>query len=1087
MKRRHRHEAISASAGSGKTFQLAHRYLWLLSEGVAPQAIVALTFSRKAAGEIFNSIVTYLLEAASIPEKARLTGERIGKPEFGRNDFMHLLKRLMAELKGLQIGTLDSFIIAALRAFALDLGLPPEFELFHEEGSAGLDAHRELLSTLFDHHQVSREEQDRLLNAFKEATFGLEEKGLTGNLLTFIGTYRDTYRALPRQEAWGQSASIWPEGAPWLEPVEDLGKAADDFKVFLENSGVPKSFKGKMKGVVDACLEYSDRAPWDKRLGSAIFQRLLAQSPGMERDGAVISYSRREYTFEASQGAQLHKLVSHVAGIELKKVLLKTRGIYRFLDLYERYYEEKIRSQGRLTFADTQYALAAASGEPGRGAGLTSQCDKEGGLFIGHRMGLELEHWLLDEFQDTSDLQWNVLSGLADEILKDETGRRSFFYVGDIKQAIYGWRGGNARLLGKILAQYQGLIEERPLDISFRSQAPVIEMVNGVFGELPEALLPAETVSDWNRLWRPHAWNRDAGVVKPAYAGVLEPIYSPDNGKPSEEDRYRLAASLLEEMQPLSRGLDVAVLAYTNRKVKEITHYLRQACKEMKIIQEGLAPLRENSVVSLFLSLVTYAAHPGDSLAWHHLRMSPLGRYLDERGHEGRDWPIKLLGEIENSGFRAFIRAWGERLNSSAPLDEFGKNRLDDLIAAAGEFDQNNERDCNAFLRFVNDYNTHESAAKNAVRVMTINQSKGLGFDVVLLPDLQPVKTKEGALRNGLLTGCDPSTDRADWVLKMPNRLIAEHEPLLSRHLQQGRARACFEELCKFYVALTRAKRGLYVITSYPGDNSKAITPAALLKQQLLGDPKPVEGPTATIGGRDFVCLLEIGEREWYRKVADRSSRKEASFPVEIPASFSQVPSRRRRLMRVSPSMVAGHKRNAGTLFSRDGRENLDLGTAVHALFEQVAWIEDIEVEAIMEQWLSGVFAESPVRRKSAEQFRQAVAFPQVRRALSRPEGKVDLWREKRFEVVLGNQWVSGVFDRVVIERDSTGRPVRATVLDYKSHALTGEEDLTPLVAHYRPQMALYGRALSGMTGLPSEAIKLSLLFTHTGKVCEVA
>ncbi|HUV52709.1 MAG TPA: UvrD-helicase domain-containing protein, partial [Dehalococcoidia bacterium] len=82
------HEAISASAGSGKTFQLAHRYIWLLANGVNPDRITALTFSRKAAGEIFDSVIKYLCEAASSPEQARKTGGRIGKPEFEQDDFL---------------------------------------------------------------------------------------------------------------------------------------------------------------------------------------------------------------------------------------------------------------------------------------------------------------------------------------------------------------------------------------------------------------------------------------------------------------------------------------------------------------------------------------------------------------------------------------------------------------------------------------------------------------------------------------------------------------------------------------------------------------------------------------------------------------------------------------------------------------------------------------------------------------------------------------------------------------------------------------------------------------------------------------
>jgi ATP-dependent helicase/nuclease subunit A len=99
----------------------------------------------------------------------------------------------------------------------------------------------------------------------------------------------------------------------------------------------------------------------------------------------------------------------------------------------------------------------------------------------------------------------------------------------------------------------------------------------------------------------------------------------------------------------------------------------------------------------------------------------------------------------------------------------------------------------------------------------------------------------------------------------------------------------------------------------------------------------------------------------------------------------------------------------------------------------------------------------------------------------------VELWREKRFEIVLGREWVTGSFDRVVLRRDVAGRLLGADILDYKSNQVEGDEALHETAEHYRPQLDLYARALSRMLGLPAKAIGRHLLFTHPARVITLA
>ncbi|MBL7120143.1 MAG: UvrD-helicase domain-containing protein, partial [Dehalococcoidia bacterium] len=1073
------HQAIAASAGAGKTFQLAHRYMRLLANEVRPDQINALTFSRKAAGEIFDSIVKYLREAAVSAEQARKTGELIGKPEFGQAHFLRLLRTLLVNLHRLHVSTLDSFTVGVIRTFPMELGISTDLQLLDNDGAAAKSARQEALDRIFDNRYVDAVAQRQFLEAFKQATFGQEEKGLERSLGTFIGDYHSYYQVLPAPDAWGLQDVIWPGGSPWLAVVDDVNAVADDLEALLAKDRLSDSVRGRWHTFIDAVRRFDAGSSWTRDV-EYLFGKLVDDIEGLRHGNATVRIDKTDCDLSSEEGRLALVLLTHVMKTELGTALEKTRGIYRVLDQYEQVYDDVVRRQGKLTFTDAQYLLTAANSYSG-GSLLSRAVGEEARLYIDYRLDCKLDHWLLDEFQDTSDLQWEVLRNLADEILQDTTGQRSFFYVGDVKQAIYGWRGGNARLFGKILEQYPGQIEQVPLNTSFRSCQPVIDTVNRVFGHVAGSELLAGAITEWQKIWEVHQCQEDV-VPQHGYVGLLEPPCEGGEVKPTDGDRYRVVARLLKEIDPLSRGLSVVILVRTNKSGKEVVNFLRGECQGMNIVHEGRAAIKDNPVVSLLLSLVKFAAHPGDAFAWRHLEMSPIGECLAEERLDRDNLPLALLREIQMSGFQALIRHWGRRLDGAHPLDGFGRKRLEDLIGAAGEFDVSGSHDCNAFLRFVDNYEIDELAADDAVRVMTIHQAKGLGFDMVILPDLQG-RGMTGGGQLDFVTARDPGTSRPVWAFKMPRRIIAKNESVLTTQVQASDETACFEELCLLYVALTRARQALYIITSFRGKTATAVTAAAFLKAQLTGEAKPVDGEQVTINGEEFVCLYEAGESGWYTRAPQREQPVEPAGLRELPRDFGRQSSHRRRLVRVSPSERAEGEQTAGSLFARDVRDSREFGKAVHELFEKVSWIGEADVEELIGEWRQRSPVAEDVKQMAVEHFRRALACAEVRQALSRSEGDVDLWREKRFDIVLDDQWVTGVFDRVAIVRGRDGKPLRATVLDFKSDEIASDAELTEAAERYRSQLLLYGSALSRMLELDPSQVRLRLLFTHPGRV----
>ena len=1073
------HKAISASAGSGKTFQLAHRYIELMARGVEPDRIIALTFSRKAAGEIFDSVVRYLCQAASSPETALRTAELIQKRDTGQREFLQILRRLLESLHRLHIGTLDSFTVGVAKTFPLELGIPPHFQLLGEEGTAG-GVRQEVLSRVFSQREANQSARSGFLQAYKQATFGREEKGLEVQLDEMIKQNRSCYQVLPEAAAWGREDCIWAM-PPWWKDPGDVEATAAHLLDLLQQDGLSESSMQRWRTFVDTVRRFGTGSTWPAAI-NYLFGKLSEDIESLRAGDLSFKMDRASQQLSREECRLALALMAHIMRTEIIVALQRTQGIYGVLDLYEDFYDAMMRSHGRLTFTDIQYLLTAGNRASG-GSVISRQPSAEARLYIDYRLDCKLDHWLLDEFQDTSDLQWEVLRNLADEILQDGSGRRSFFYVGDTKQAIYGWRGGNARLFSQILDRYEGLIELSRLNTSFRSCQAVIDTVNAVFRDMP-AGLPEGAVAQWQRSWQEHRCEKGA-VPADGYAAVIEPSSDEGSVKPEAEDRYRIVARLLQEIDPLSKGLSAAVLVRSNKSGEEIVDYLRRECGGMRIIHEGRAFISDNPVVSVLLALVQFAAHPGDTFAWRHLEMSPLQQYFIGQGLNRNNLPLTLLRELQADGFQTLIQQWGSRLQAAHPLDDFGRKRLGELTNAAIEFDQTSSRDCNSFLRFMEDYEIHDLAASEAVRVMTIHQSKGLGFDIVVLPDLQSDNMAGGG-QPGLVLARDPDLGRPLWALQMPRRIVAESDDVLKEQLKAADETASFDALCLLYVAMTRARQGLYIITSFQGKTAQTLTAAAFLKRQLTGDPKPTKGKPFRIGQEEAVCLYETGNPDWHAMGLETVKPPARIEAAQLPPEFSRQPSMRRRLVRVQPSQRPEISQRASLLFAPYARDARDLGTAVHQLLQEVTWIDEVDMEGLVAEWSASSPLREDLKQRAVGLFHRAIGASAIRRVLARPPGNVFLWREKRFEIVIGNRWVSGAFDRVVVLRDQKGKALGATVLDFKSDEVPDDAAVKALTTQYRSQMESYRSALSRMLGLGVAKVDSRLVFVQPGKVVDL-
>jgi ATP-dependent exoDNAse (exonuclease V) beta subunit len=1035
---------ILASAGSGKTYQLTNRYVQLLAGGAGPGRIAALTFTRKAAGEFFDEILGKLARAAADPGFAATLAADIGRRDLAPADFAGMLRSVVDAMHQLNLGTLDGFFARVVRAFSLELGLGGDFEILPEQ-AVNLERRRALRQLFAPSSGVPGKARRDFIEAFKRATFGSEEKSLGRLIDEFVGRNIEVYLAAPRESRWGQAGAIWPAGCPWLDAKGGREAAARELE-----AGLPwETFaKGQETRWRDFFLELRGWEP------GAVLPKPVAYIVNSTLDvwpeAETLMVERKRLSLPAPAASALRRLVAAVVGLELDRRLEMTKGLFAVLQAYEEVYDSTVRRTGRLTFADLQRLLLP----DGPDGALPLSCRPGGDerLFIDWRLDAQIEHWLLDEFQDTSFGQWSVLRNLIDETVQDPTGSRSFFYVGDAKQAIYAWRGGDSRLFREIHDHYNkaspGVIQVEHLEVSHRSGLAVIAMVNRVFRDAGafRRLFPAETADRWTGEWRDHE------SAKPDLAGVAELRTAGDKA-----GRLDATLGILRETDPLARGLAAAVLVRTNEMASELAEHLRKGGFRA-VAESDLRVGSDNPLTAGLVALFQVAAHPGDAAAWGHVGMTPLRAVLDEQGITDREGlSVHLLREVHAFGFERTIGRWLDLLEPRLKTDdEFSRERGRQFAEAGRRFDGTGSRDLAEFAEFAGEYTVRDAESAGIIRVMTVHKAKGLGFDLVILPDLEG--NSLDIRRREHLAVHKAANRSVDWVLQLPGQDIWRKDPVLAAYAREAEADACYENLCLLYVAMTRAKRALYVITEPVGKSKSHNFPRLL--QETLGE------------------AWSAGDPSWHEGVPRVDSTDAGREGRRVQAGV-RMPRAPRRPARRPSGERAGEVVGAAVLFAAEPEGAAAFGAAVHALLAEVEWGGTVpEAGSFEDSWRKRGVDAGILGVVSA-----CLREPGFASVWREPAGRSEVWRERSFEAVLDGAWVTGVFDRVIVERDEAGRPTAVRVFDFKTDGIAGAGELSAAAERHRPQLELYRRAAGVLAGISPSAVEAGIVFTHPLKI----
>ena len=320
-----------------------------------------------------------------------------------------------------------------------------------------------------------------------------------------------------------------------------------------------------------------------------------------------------------------------------------------------------------------------------------------------------------------------------------------------------------------------------------------------------------------------------------------------------------------------------------------------------------------------------------------------------------------------------------------------------------------------------------------------------------------------------------------DWVLAKPKKFLQEADPFLSGMLTNDEEASAFESLCKFYVGMTRPARALYLFSEPYNPKSSSKNFIYLLNDTLSMDStieqEVIDKTNRLTGQREggFELAYCSGSPEWW---AEREANLPQREERELVDRGNFGKRKYRNLSKSRPSDKEQRGVEATELLGIQANTGKELGTQVHALFENVEWWEK---KADLSKWLEQ--QGKGTSKQAMDIFSRAMADPEVKKIFSLPAQKTEVWRERSFAYQKEGKMVQGIFDRVVLSLSESDEIMAAEIIDFKTDRPGKDVGLDQLVDRYRGQLESYRSALVRLTGLPENKIRMTLLFTSMPQI----
>ncbi|MGI6323457.1 MAG: UvrD-helicase domain-containing protein [Bacteroidales bacterium] len=860
----------SASAGSGKTFRLAGIYLsHLFRSKNNYRKILAVTFTNKATAEMKGRILDQLHALASGKRSeylAELMKETGKNEDLIRKEAEQILFNILHDFSRFSVCTIDAFFQKILRSFAREVGLHSGFNI-------ALD-HTMILSTAVDNMIASSADDPELQSWLKDYVIENLDQERSWNLKNGIirlsdELFREKFKILSeaeidklrnKQYLLGYIRNLSSLIENFEQNLIDFGKECDriftehvltDDMFFQKGKGIPVYIRNLKAGSAgppgSAVLEILKDPPrWST--GSPAPQLLNAIKDGLEE------------TLKAAIAFDNHNRAIYLTAKSIKSNIY-TLGIL-----------SDVLNEVRLTANSENSFILSDAGE------VLSHITKEDQApFIYEKIGNRYENYMIDEFQDTSTLQWKNFAPLIENSMAEGNDN---LVVGDIKQSIYRWRNSDWQILGRMKDESadQKRIISKPLTTNWRSRSEIIRFNNSLFSLIPAQMqksfpadqlkfsftdLYAEAVQDDPR-------KGSGGYVKLEF--IDDEYYNDNNSEREENKKLKFKDIVLEKLPEVIEKFqqngysasDIGILVRERKEgeavVRRMVEYAGNASPENKtrynynVVSNDSLTLSNSHVINFIVAVIKVLSEPDNMLA----KAEMLRFFMLAKAEKNADSVPLYRENLTEEQSAAYPEGTAEFLDKTryVTLFEVVENIIQHFDLGESTFNvaylntfqdqiinfpKSKTTDFDSFLEWWEVTGSSKSVTlpdnQNAASVFTIHKSKGLEFKIVILPFLSWELDHSGFKQPVLWIR--PETQPFNDLGLVPVRYSrALADTYFAEDFYWEKSSSYLDNLNLLYVAMTRATDAIYGFL--PGKQQRSQTTIAdIVRNAVTSDENP--------------------------------------------------------------------------------------------------------------------------------------------------------------------------------------------------------------------------------------------------------
>jgi len=826
-----------ASAGSGKTYALVKEYLKIIlvaKKNDAYRNILAITFTNKAVNEMKSRIVGSLSEFTKDnpnPKAADLMQVLSGEIKLSVSEIQtkskQIIKHIIHNYAAFDISTIDKFTHKVIRAFAHDLNLPMTFEVT-------LDTEN-LLTEAVDAIIAQAGEDDVLTNLLIDFTMQKTDEDKSWDISREI---LDTGRLLLNENNREEITHFQDKSI--AEFIEIKNKVAQACKLIdHENSQLAKSL-----------LALIDKKGVDIKSFSA------GHFPNHLIAIAVEKFNPNNKTYHEFEDIKINKAAKDKLEIEaiIPELLSVLDTIYKKFEKRE-FYNAFLKNITPLSLLNTvsnelakiqkeQNVLSIAEFN----AIIYREIQNQPAPFIYERIGERYRHFFIDEFQDTSEMQWQNLIPLIDNATSSEIEgeKGTLMIVGDPKQSIYRWRGGKAEQFIELSKGKNPFnnpeLELFKLGTNYRSYSQVIDFNNKLFH-----YLSAEFKNlDYQDLYENHSWqeenNKKGGYVNISFIPKLENSTEEEDALDKIELYLKATLKIIEKVK--NEGFEYQEIVILTRKRAQgtaVANYLIE--NNIPIISSETLMIQNSTDVQMIINVLKYLNNSSDIEAKARFLL-----YIANKVQSGLPVHDFIAKGKEKSNEKEF-EAWLTQFDISLSFQDIRKKSLYEAVeiivskflspTLSGnsyvqyfidivlERDVRNQAGIADFLTYWNKnkdkFSIPSPEGKNAIRIMTIHKSKGLEFPVVIMPFAEEDYARKP--KDKLWLDAEQETFGLPKVLIDNSSSVENFGEDAATVFHEKKQEELLDNINVLYVALTRAEEQLYVISQYLDPNKEGQYP----------------------------------------------------------------------------------------------------------------------------------------------------------------------------------------------------------------------------------------------------------------------